>query len=113
MKLIIKNGLIVSSSTQKQFSPGDILVHDGWIKEISSVPLRTEGAQVIDATDQFVIPGFIQAHTHLVQTLFRGEADDLSLISWLQKKIWPMEAAHNPESIRASVDLGTLEMQLS
>ncbi len=113
MKLLIKNGIIVQHSRQKDFSPGDILVENGRIKEISLVSIDPRGAQVIDATDQFVVPGFIQAHTHLVQTLFRGEADDLSLISWLQKKVWPMEAAHTSESIKASAHFGVLEMQLN
>jgi len=113
MKLIIKNGLIVQHSRQREFFTGDILVEDGIIKEISRSALAVDNAKVIDATDQFVIPGLIQAHTHLVQTLFRGEADDLSLISWLQKKIWPMEAAHTKESIGASAQLGCLEMQLT
>jgi len=46
----------------------------------------------------------------LCQTLFRGAADDLSLIDWLKKRIWPMEAAHTPESIRASAQLGIGEL---
>lgn len=113
MKLVIKNGLIVQHSKQKEFFKGDILVEDGRIKEISQNKISSEGAEVVDASDQFVIPGFIQAHTHLVQTLFRGEADDLSLIAWLQKKIWPMEAAHTSVSVQASAHLGVLEMQLN
>jgi 5-methylthioadenosine/S-adenosylhomocysteine deaminase len=111
MKLLIKNGLIVQHS--KHFFKGDILVENGLIRNLSHLSLAADGAQVIDATNQFVVPGFVQAHTHLVQTLFRGEADDLSLISWLQKKVWPMEAAHTAPSIRASGLLGVLEMQLN
>ena len=49
-----------------------------------------------------VLPGFVQTHLHLCQTLFRGAADDLSLIDWLKKRVWPMEAAHSAESVRAS-----------
>ena len=47
---------------------------------------------------------------HLCQTLFRGAADDLSLIDWLKKRVWPMEAAHTAESIRASARLGIAEL---
>jgi 5-methylthioadenosine/S-adenosylhomocysteine deaminase len=57
-----------------------------------------------------VLPGFVQTHIHLCQTLFRGAADDLSLIDWLKKRIWPMEAAHTPKSIRASARLGIAEL---
>jgi 5-methylthioadenosine/S-adenosylhomocysteine deaminase len=42
--------------------------------------------------------------------LFRGAADDLSLIDWLKERIWPMEAAHNPASIRSSAQLGIAEL---
>src|SRR5262249_2822978 len=51
-----------------------------------------------------------QTHVHLCQTLFRGAADDLALIDWLKKRVWPMEAAHTPESIRASAQLGIAEL---
>lgn len=113
MTLLIKNGLVVQHAKQQEFATADVLVAHGRITAISRTPLKVRGAEVIDATDQFVVPGFIQAHTHLVQTLFRGEADDLSLIGWLQKRIWPMEAAHTPQSVRAGADLGLLEMQLN
>jgi 5-methylthioadenosine/S-adenosylhomocysteine deaminase len=57
-----------------------------------------------------VLPGFVQTHLHLCQTLFRGAADDLSLIDWLRKRVWPMEAAHTAESIRASARLSIAEL---
>src|SRR6185437_4231155 len=47
---------------------------------------------VIDADGCAVIPGFVQTHIHLCQTIFRGAADDLSLIDWLKQRVWPMEA---------------------
>jgi 5-methylthioadenosine/S-adenosylhomocysteine deaminase len=65
---------------------------------------------VIDATDCAVIPGFVQTHIHLCQTLFRGAADDLSLIDWLKQRVWPMEAAHSASSITASARLGIAEL---
>jgi len=52
----------------------------------------------------------VQTHIHLCQTLFRGAADDLALIDWLKKRVWPMEAAHTKESIRASARLGIAEL---
>ena len=65
---------------------------------------------VIDATDCAVIPGFVQTHIHLCQTIFRGAADDLALIDWLKQRVWPMEAAHSVESITASARLGIAEL---
>jgi 5-methylthioadenosine/S-adenosylhomocysteine deaminase len=65
---------------------------------------------VIDAKGCAVIPGFVQTHIHLCQTLFRGAADDLALIDWLKQRVWPMEAAHTPQSITASARLGIAEL---
>ena len=55
---------------------------------------NAEADVVIDAAGCAVLPGFVQTHIHLCQTLFRGAADDLSLLDWLKKRVWPMEAAH-------------------
>ena len=62
--------------------------------------------RVIDARGGYVLPGFIQTHIHLCQTLFRGYADDLPLIDWLRTRVWPMEAAHTPASLRAAARAG-------
>jgi cytosine/adenosine deaminase-related metal-dependent hydrolase len=59
-----------------------------------------------------IIPGLIQAHIHLCQTLFRGLADDLSLEAWLAKRIWPLEAAHTEDSVYWSAMLGAAELLL-
>jgi cytosine/adenosine deaminase-related metal-dependent hydrolase len=67
-------------------------------------------ARVIDARGCAVIPGFVQAHVHLCQALFRGMADDMPLLEWLRSRIWPLEAAHDERSLAASAELGLLEM---
>lgn len=67
---------------------------------------------VFDYPELTLIPGFIQTHAHLCQTLFRGMADDLSLLDWLQKKIFPFENAHDKNSLRSSVRLGINELYL-
>ena len=76
---------------------------------------RTAGRSkpaVIDCRGLVVLPGLIQAHIHLCQTLFRGLADDLSLEAWLAQRIWPLEAAHTEASIHASAMLGAAELLL-
>ena len=60
-----------------------------------------------------LIPGFVQTHIHLCQTLFRGLADDLELLDWLQLKIFPYENAHNKNSLLSSVRLGINELLFS
>ena len=87
---------------------GELLIVDG---KIASVGDKGRSADItIDAADCAVIPGFVQTHIHLCQTIFRGAADDLALIDWLKKRVWPMEAAHSASSIAASARLGIAEM---
>ena len=68
--------------------------------------------KIYDYPDSTLIPGFVQTHVHLCQTLFRGLADDLQLLEWLQKKIFPFENAHNKNSLRISAKLGINELLL-
>lgn len=63
--------------------------------------------------DLTLIPGFVQTHIHLCQTLFRGLADDLELLDWLQLRIFPYENAHTKNSLLTSVRLGINELLLS
>jgi 5-methylthioadenosine/S-adenosylhomocysteine deaminase len=106
--ILIKNGTLVTMDKNDTIVNGDLMISDG---RITGVGAGGDGADiVIDASGCAVLPGLIQTHIHLCQTLFRGAADDLSLIDWLKKRVWPMEAAHTPSSIRASARLGIAEM---
>jgi len=87
---------------------GDLLIRDERIAEIGGTGQAVD--TVIDAGGCAVIPGFVQTHIHLCQTLFRGAADDLALIDWLKQRVWPMEAAHSAASIKASARLGIAEL---
>ncbi len=64
----------------------------------------------VDARALVAIPGFIQTHVHLCQTLFRGMADDLELLDWLRLRIFPFEAAHTARSMYTSAMLGIMEL---
>jgi cytosine/adenosine deaminase-related metal-dependent hydrolase len=68
------------------------------------------GFREIDLRGRILLPGLIQAHVHLCQTLFRGAAERRSLNAWLIERVWPMEAAHDPATLRASARLGILEL---
>ncbi|AHV98696.1 5'-deoxyadenosine deaminase [Paenibacillus sabinae] len=108
--ILIKNAEIITMNKQEEILRGDIRIKDDLIAEIGSglVPLPEE--TVIDAMGRTVIPGFVQTHIHLCQTLFRGKADDLELMDWLRKRIWPLEAAHDGESLYYSAMLGIGEL---
>lgn len=108
---LIRGGTLVTMNERREVLAGDLRIEGHKIVEIAQHLRPRDSEDVVDAKDTFVIPGLIQAHTHLCQTLFRGLADDLELLDWLQKKIWPMEHAHNSESLRASAQVGLMEMQ--
>ena len=79
---------------------------------IASIGDGANGAngEVIDATGCYVMPGLVQTHIHLVQTIFRGLAEDLALLEWLRTRIWPLEAAHDEGSLRATARAGLLDL---
>ncbi len=106
--ILIKGGTLLTMDADDAAHDGDLLIEDGRIARIAESGMTAD--VVIDATDCAVLPGFVQTHIHLCQTLFRGAADDLSLLDWLKKRVWPMEAAHTAESVRASAQLGVAEL---
>jgi len=106
--ILIKQGTIVTMDERDSIVRGDLLIEGDRIASIGSN--GQTGDTVIDASECVVIPGFVQTHIHLCQTLFRGSADDLALIDWLKKRVWPMEAAHTAGSVAASARLGIAEL---
>ncbi|MED3573128.1 5'-deoxyadenosine deaminase [Cytobacillus praedii] len=107
--ILIKNAEIITMNINEEIIAGDIYIVDDRIREIGQ-NLSHAADKVIDATGRTVIPGFIQTHIHLCQTLFRGQADDLELMDWLKQRIWPLEASHDEESIYYSAMLGIGEL---
>src|SRR5947207_8673192 len=91
---------------------GDVSIRDGRIAAIAPNIIERHD-RTIDARGGYVLPGLIQTHIHLCQTLFRGFADDLSLMDWLRTRVWPMEAAHTPATLRAAARLATTELLTS
>lgn len=110
--VLIRNGLIVTMNQKREVIRGDLRFAGRDITTIATKIKPAAGETIIEANGNFVIPGLIQAHTHLCQTLFRGWADDLELLDWLHKRIWPMEQAHDATSAKAAAEMGLLEMQL-
>src|SRR2546421_1514638 len=107
--ILIRNGTIVTMDQNNSIVRGDLLIRDGRIAEVGAAS-NPDVDEAIEATGCAILPGFVQTHIHLCQTLFRGAADDLALIDWLKKRVWPMEAAHTRASIRASAQLGIAEL---
>jgi 5-methylthioadenosine/S-adenosylhomocysteine deaminase len=107
--LLIRGGTILTMNDRLDVVEGDVSIRDGRIAAVGTVGADAHDA-TIEASGALVLPGFVQTHVHLCQTLFRGYADDLALIDWLRSRVWPMEAAHTPASLRASARLAACEL---
>jgi len=112
--LLVKNAdWIVTQNEKREVLPNaSVLIRDGVIVEVGDASTGSADEE-IDAKGKIVIPGLVNAHTHLSMTLFRGIADDMLLQDWLQKKIWPLEAKHTDETCYVGALLGCAEMIMS
>jgi 5-methylthioadenosine/S-adenosylhomocysteine deaminase len=110
---LIRNASIVTMNDALDVIEGAVVVRDGRIASVGREPEDTRGLTVIDAQGDYLLPGFVQTHVHLCQTIFRGYADDMPLLQWLKTRVWPMEAAHTPETLRASTRLAAAELLLT
>ncbi len=107
--LHIQRACILTMNDAFDIIEGDVLIEDGRIRSVGGLgPSARHDA--IDAAGDYLLPGFVQTHVHLCQTLFRGYADDRSLLDWLRTRIWPLEAAHTPASLRAATALAAAEL---
>ncbi len=117
MNTLIRGGMVVTCDAESTVRRADVLVRGKSIAKIGGwggkAPPSAGFVRVIDARGCAVIPGFVQAHVHLCQALFRGMADDMALLDWLRTRIWPLEAAHDERSLGASAELGLCEMALA
>lgn len=106
--ILIRNGTLITMNPSRLVLKGDIYIDNGRIIELPST--RKTADQIIDAHGKLVLPGFVQVHVHLNQTLLRGLADDMDVVDWLRLRIWPLEQAHTPSSVYASARLSIAEM---
>ncbi|MBS2028384.1 MAG: 5'-deoxyadenosine deaminase [Deltaproteobacteria bacterium] len=113
MDTLIRGATLVTMTGARDILREDLLIRDGAIVAIGKIPAAKGPRRVIDASGLVAIPGLIQAHIHLCQTLFRNHADGLELLEWLRERIWPFEAAHDPKSLKVSAELGIAELLLS
>lgn len=107
--ILIKNAFILNPNDFEE-KKQSLLIENDIISEISDDIDETNVDKIIDAEGKILLPGFINTHTHLSMTLFRGLADDLSLDSWLNDHIWPMEANLNGDYCYIGALLGAVEL---
>ena len=100
-----KNGNILRNVAVK--IEGDKIIS---VRRFNDSEIESFCGEILKNENLTLIPGFIQTHIHLCQTLFRGLADELDLLDWLQKRIFLYENALDENSLRISVNLGLNEL---
>ncbi len=109
--LVIRGGTVVPMVENGKYFSGDVLIDNGKILEIRRHQTdEIRARQTIDASEALVIPGLIQCHVHVVQSLLRHQADGLELPDWLQTRTWPYEAALDGDGVQAAAELGIAEL---
>ena len=113
--LVVRNGTVVTvDPSRRVIAHGALAVDGGRIAAVGTeaeVDAQFRGKDVLDAAGGIVMPGLVNAHTHAAMVLFRGVADDLKLMEWLQKYIFPAEKINvTAEFVRAGTRLAALEM---
>ena len=113
--LIINNGIVITvDGNRRVLNPGSIAINGSNIAAVdtpANILSRFKGADTIDATGKVVMPGLINTHTHAAMVMYRGLGNDLALMDWLQKYIFPAEAKTvSPDFVRIGTQLAALEM---
>lgn len=110
--ILIQGCIILPMNTKEVITDGAIAIKNGEIifvgKQTSVEGIKAE--KKIEAKGKVALPGFVNSHTHVAMTLFRGIAEDKPLDVWLKEAIWPLEAKLTPGEIHEGSLLGCLEM---
>ena len=113
--LVVVGGTVVTEDARHSvLAPGAIAIDGTDILELGTpdaIAAKYRAAETVAARDQVVLPGLINTHTHAPMVMYRGLADDLKLMDWLEKYIFPAEAKTvSPEMVRIGTRLAALEM---
>jgi 5-methylthioadenosine/S-adenosylhomocysteine deaminase len=115
VSLLVVNGTVVTmDGAGRVIADGAVAVDGSDIVAVDTtdaIERQYRGTETLNAGGQVVMPGLVNTHTHAPMVLFRGLADDLALMDWLTKYIFPAEAKMvSPEFVRAGTRLAALEM---
>jgi 5-methylthioadenosine/S-adenosylhomocysteine deaminase len=115
VSLIVSGGTVITqNATHTTLAPGALAIDGPEIVDVgtpAAIAAKYQAADTIDARDQIVLPGLINTHSHAPMVMYRGLADDLALMDWLQKYIFPAEAKTvSPELVRVGTRLAAVEM---
>jgi len=112
--VVIGGTVITQDAAHRVVAPGAVAIAGTDIVDVDSpaaIAAKYTAAETIDAKSEIVLPGLINTHTHAPMVMYRGLADDLALMDWLQKYIFPAEAKTvSPELVRVGTRLAAVEM---
>ena len=113
--LVVVGGTVITQNAARQIvSPGAVAIDASDIVEVGTpdaIAAKYRASETIEARDDVILPGLINTHTHAPMVMYRGLADDLALMDWLQKYIFPAEAKTvSAEMVRIGTKLAALEM---
>ena len=113
--LLVVGGTVVTENARHDvLTPGAVAINANEIVDVGTpeaMALKYRSVDTITVRDQIVLPGLVNTHTHAPMVMYRGLADDLALMDWLNKYIFPAEAKTvSPEMVRVGTRLAALEM---
>jgi 5-methylthioadenosine/S-adenosylhomocysteine deaminase len=117
--LFVENALVIGMTRPSDVTEaGHLLAEDGVItalhgdaeRRAREIAAAGRPLERLDARGLWLLPGFVQTHVHLCQTLLRNGPDDLPLLPWLRTHVWPGEAAHDEATLEVSARLGLAEL---
>lgn len=107
MSLLLRDGLVVTQDPQRRIVPGSVLVEEGKIAAVGAVDRAAD--EVIDCAGCAILPGLINTHNHVANTLLRGVADDVPLEQMLQKT-FAVDAKFTRRDVQIGALLASVEM---
>jgi len=112
--VVIGGTVLTQDAMHRTLSPGALAINGTDIVDVdapAAIAAKFAAAETIDARADVILPGLINTHTHAPMVMYRGLADDMALMDWLQKYIFPAEAKTvSPELVRIGTRLAALEM---
>src|SRR5262245_62045674 len=111
---VVGGTVITQDAAHRVVTPGAVAIAGTDIVDVdtpAAISAKYDANETIDARSEVVLPGLVNTHTHAPMVMYRGLADDLALMDWLQKYIFPAEAKTvSPELVRVGTRLAALEM---
>ncbi|HIH96458.1 MAG TPA: amidohydrolase [Thermoplasmata archaeon] len=110
--ILLKNGTILTMDSKRRIiQDGSVVIEGNRVVEVGkSEKIDYKAEHVIDCKGKLILPGLIDSHLHLAQALLRGSADDLALIPWLSRRVWPLQSSYDHELGKLSAQLCCIEL---